>query len=170
MQPQFGLPPFLLNDAKKHLSFGVAKINVVASDCASTEGVSKSISSETVSPNRPKANSKRRLQPFPSNRASLSSASLTIPKPVNVTIPSKLKTTRIGSPLLFHLLNNSRPRLSSSGVMFLLASRQFGLEEATYLADRFHWKYQRALRMLVAAMNSQCELIPKKIDSPKDFT
>ena len=149
MAHQFGFPPFSCTEDKKHLSECNANKKVVASACFPVRGVSVKSSAVIVLPKCPKENSKATLQSFPSTNASLSDASLIVPNPQTVTIPSKVKTKRIGSRVFFHLISNARPRFSSNGLMFLLGVRRCGIQRTVDIAEQFHWKYKRALRTLL---------------------
>ena len=104
----------------------------------------------------PKA--KVKSKPIPCTCNSFASENVTTPTPVNVTVPVKETLTDVGllvdSNLVFHLLRSFKPEFSWDECMFLFLSLD-GLRRAIYLAPIFHWRYQRPLQALLAAMNAR---------------
>ena len=118
-------------------------------------------SSVTVFSKRAAAKSNDKSKPAPETRSSFSSKKAITPTPEKMTgiiIPVNESLTDVGelvsADLVFHLLRSVEPGLSLDERMFLLLSMD-GLNRAVFLAPKFHWRYQRPLRALRAAMRER---------------
>ncbi len=82
--------------------------------------------------------------------------------------------SRISEELSVHLRSNIRPSLSSSELIFILTAQEQGIRRAIFLASIFHWKFQRPLQALLAAMNEpgksytkrSAKARPRRSDAP----